>query len=129
MGLVSVDYEQMDKATARRLSLWETGIKIYGAHWINGIGPRGFRHAYADYADTDNFFITNGYSGQTHPHLTILEIGVETGSLGLFGYLIFWLYLMRFASQLIKENKACHLPWLMCIMRAVLPYTAGSAFY
>lgn len=129
LGLFSVDYEQMDKATARQLSLWETGIKIYGAHWINGIGPRGFRHVYADYANTDNFFITNGYSGQTHPHLTLLEIVIETGSLGLFGYLIFWLYLMRFASQLIKENKACHLPWLMCIMIAVLPYNAGSAFY
>jgi len=129
LGLFSGDYEQIDKATSRRLPIWETGIKIYSAHWINGIGPRGFRHAYADYADADNFFLGNGYSGQTHPHLTLLEIMVETGLFGLFGYLIFWLYLIRFAFQLIKENKACHLPWLMCIMIATLPYNAGSAFY
>jgi len=129
LGLFSGDYEQIDKATARRLPIWETGIKIYSAHWINGIGPRGFRHVYKDYADEDNIFLNDGRNGVTHPHLTILEIVVETGLFGLFGYLIFWLYLIRFAFQLIKENKACHLPWLMCIMIAVLPYNAGSAFY
>ena len=129
MELFSGDYEDINKATAMRLSIWETGIKIYAAHKINGIGPRGFRHAYADYADADNFFINNGYAGQTHPHLTLLEILVETGSLGLLGYLIFWLYLLRLSFQLVRENKAHHLPWLMCIMIATLPYNAGSAFY
>lgn len=129
MGLFSGDYEEINKATAMRLSIWETGIKIYAAHQINGIGPRGFRHVYADYAEVDNFFISDGRSGQTHPHLTLLEILVETGSLGLLGYLIFWLYLIRLSFRLLKENKAHHLPWLMCIMIATLPYNAGSAFY
>jgi len=129
MDLFSGDYEDINKATAMRLSIWETGIKIYAAHKINGIGPRGFRHVYADYADADNFFINNGYAGQTHPHLTLLEVLVETGSLGLLGYLIFWLFLIRLSFRLVQENKAHHLPWLMCIMIATLPYNAGSAFY
>jgi len=128
MGLFSEDYEEINKATAMRLSIWETGIKIYAAHKINGISPRGFRHVYADYAAPDNFWVINR-SGQTHPHLTLLEILIETGSFGLLGYLIFWFYLFQLSFQLIKENKAHHLPWLMCIMIATLPYNAGSAFY
>ena len=129
LGLFSEDYEQINQSTSMRLPIWQTGIKIYVDHQINGIGPRGFRYAYASYADADDFFLVDGRSGTTHPHLTLLEILVETGSLGLLGYLIFWLYLMRLIFQLTRENRAYHLPWLFSIVVAVLPYNAGSAFY
>ena len=129
LALFSGDYEQIDRATSRRLPIWETGINIYSAHWLNGIGPRGFRHAYVNYADSDNYFVNNGLDGATHPHLTLLEIAVETGSLGLFGYLIFWLYLVGFSCHIIKQRHAHRLPWLMCIMISVLPYNSGLAFY
>lgn len=129
LGLFSGNYEQIDKATSRRLSIWETGLKIYRANWINGIGPRGFRHVYADYADADNFFMVEGRSGQTHPHLTLLEIMAETGTLGLLGFLIFWSCLLRHAWQAIIQQSSGRLPWLMCIMIATLPYNAGLAFY
>ena len=132
LGVFSGDYESISKATAKRLPIWETGINIYDKHRINGIGPRGFRHAYADYADVDNLFISGKRFNRTspqHPHLIILEILAETGSIGLLGFLVFWLYLRRISIQLIRENKAHHLPWIMCIMIATLPYNAGLAFY
>lgn len=129
LGLLSGDYEQINKATALRLPIWETGINIYRSHWINGIGPRGFRYAYKDYASSDNHFVSNGFNGASHPHLIFLEIAIETGIFGLMGYLIFCLYLMRISWKIIKEKHLNNLPWLMCIMIAVLPYNVGLAFY
>ncbi len=129
LGLFSGNYEQIDKATSRRLSIWDTGVNIYRAHWINGVGPRGFRHVYEDYADADNFFMVDGRSGQTHPHLTLLEVAVETGTLGLLGYLLFWAYLLQLVWRTIKQRNDYRLPWLICIMITTLPYNAGLAFY
>lgn len=129
LGLFSKDYAQINQATNIRLPIWETGLKIYATHRINGIGPRGFRYAYASYADADDPFLVEGHFSASHPHLTLLEILVETGGLGLVGYLIFWLCLVRLLFKLVKENQAHHLPWLMSIMVVMLPYNAGSAFY
>lgn len=128
-GLFSGNYETINKATAMRLSIWETGIKIYSAHWINGIGSRGFRHAYANYADADNFFLSNGRSGQTHPHLTILEIVVETGVVGLSGYILFWVIFAKYACYLLRSKYTSGVAWLITVMLAILPYNAHLAFY
>ena len=57
-----------------------------------GIGPRGFRHVYEQYAGPDDHWLQNGHRGQTHPHSNIVEVLVETGLLGLTGYLLFYSY-------------------------------------
>ncbi len=129
LGLFSGNYEQINQASALRLPIWEVGINIYRAHWVNGIGPRGFRHAYKKYTNADNFYVNNERSSPTHPHLALLEILIETGSLGFIGFLIFWIYLLRLIFHTIKNGNAQQLPWLMCIMIAVLPYHTGLAFY
>ena len=43
MNIFSADFETADIATSRRLTLWKTGASIARAHWINGVGPRGYR--------------------------------------------------------------------------------------
>lgn len=129
MGLFSGDYAATNIASSKRLPLWKTGINTYQAHKINGVGPRGFRHVYDDFSSPDDLLLVTDPGNKNHPHLILLEIMVETGLLGLLGYIIFWLYLFRLSFQLIKANNAHHLPWLMCIMIATLPYNAGLAFY
>ncbi|MCH8080222.1 MAG: O-antigen ligase family protein [Proteobacteria bacterium] len=128
-GLFSGNYETINKATANRLPIWETGLIIIKSHWLNGIGARGFRHAYADYADANNYFLSNGRSGQTHPHLTILEIVVETGIIGLSGYILFWIIFAKYASCLLRSKYASGVAWLITVMLAILPYNVHLAFY
>ncbi len=128
-GLFSGDYELMDKATARRLSIWETGLIAAKSHWVNGVGARGFRYVYKTYAPEDNFWIIDGRNGTTHPHLVVLEIAVETGTVGLFGYLFFWIVLAGYARRLSKQNRAYEAPWLIAVMVATLPYNTHFAFY
>ena len=48
--LLSGDAEKADGAIKARLSAWEIVGRVFRDHWFNGVGPRGFREVYADYA-------------------------------------------------------------------------------
>jgi len=122
LGLFSNDYEIIDKATARRLPLWETAYTTFKANPVNGIGPRGFRYVYQDYASQDNFWVD-----QTHPHLLLLEIMAETGGLGLLGYLILFYLLIK--NALNRKRLNIEFPFLLPVLVALLPFNAHMAFY
>ena len=128
-GLFSGNYETINKATALRLPIWETGLIVIKSHWLNGVGARGFRHVYKDYADEDNIFLNDGRNGVTHPHLTILEIVVETGIVGLSGYILFWVIFAKYACYLLRSKYTSGVAWLITVMLAILPYNAHLAFY
>ncbi|MCZ6803403.1 MAG: O-antigen ligase family protein [Proteobacteria bacterium] len=122
MGLFSNDPETIDKATARRLPLWETAYTTFKANPINGIGPRGFRYVYPDYASPDNF-----YKSQTHPHLLTFEIMAETGGIGLLGYIVLFYLLIK--GALSRRRYKNELPFLLPVLVALFPFNAHMAFY
>ncbi|RKZ49004.1 MAG: hypothetical protein DRQ58_03170 [Gammaproteobacteria bacterium] len=128
-GLFSGNYETINKATAKRLPIWETGLVIIKSHWLNGVGARNFRHVYADFASADNYYISDGRSGPTHPHLTVLEVLIETGSIGLIGYLLFWLILAKYARLFLLSKNMPGMCWLISTMLATMPYNTHLAFY
>ena len=128
LGLFSTDFATADNATSYRLSLWRTGGRMFRANWLNGIGPRGFRHVYVDYAQPDDFWIQRGTQGQTHPHFVALEVAVETGVIGLVGYLLFWLVVfswLRKVRWLGEQTPA----WIIAAGVAWFPLSAHFAFY
>ena len=78
----------VDAASAGRLSIWRTAIAMWGAHPLTGVGVRGFRYAYPEYAaPQDRFVDTASDTGASHAHQIVLEVLSETGAIGLF----FWL--------------------------------------
>lgn len=124
-GLASGDFATMDRASSYRLTLWRTGWRMFEAHPLNGIGPRGYRHAYADYAPPEDFWFERG-GGQTHPHLMLLEVALETGLIGLIGYACFlWLVLARL-RQAADDRQAA---WAISALAAAFPFNAHLAFY
>ncbi|HMM76544.1 MAG TPA: O-antigen ligase family protein [Gammaproteobacteria bacterium] len=124
-GLASGDFATMDRASSYRLTLWRTGWRMFEAHPLNGIGPRGYRHAYADYAPSEDFWFERG-GGQTHPHLMLLEVALETGLIGLIGYACFlWLVLARL-RQAADDRQAA---WAISALAAAFPFNAHLAFY
>lgn len=126
MQLFSGDYEQIDVATARRLPIWEAALSMIRSNWLNGIGPRGYRYAYSDYTDEDDYWVKLSMS-PTHPHQMYLEILVETGIIGLIGFLAA-AYL--FTSLLMKEDLIMYvLPALLCLITAIFPLNTHLAFY
>ena len=123
LGLFTGEYEQINKATAIRLPIWETSVEVVKSNFINGIGPRGFRHIYQQYSEKDNYFHK---SSQTHPHLLFMEILTETGIIGLAGYLLMIYLLIRIWRQ---HDKLAVFPYLLPVLVALFPLNAHMAFY
>lgn len=129
-GLFSGNYQKANEATSLRLPIWQTAGRMIADHWINGVGPRGFRYVYPYYAGpNDPFMAKNPEQGPTHPHQIMLEILAETGLIGFAGILVFYSLLLRFALRLEPERHADALPWLIAATAACFPLNAGLAIY
>lgn len=129
-GLFSSDFELANAATSYRLAIWRVAGDIYADHWLNGVGPRSFRNIYPDYAPPDDYFMKlNPESGPTHPHQIVLEIAVETGLIGIAGYLLVWAWLLREFGRAVRARADDYLPWLTALGVALLPLNAGNALY
>lgn len=128
MGLFSGDWQTINRATAHRLPVWRTALKMFEHNWINGVGPRGFRYVYADYAAPHDFYLRHGRHGQTHPHQFLLEIGAETGVIGLAGFALFWAGLIRLGRRAMRQQPDA-LPWVLGAAIAWFPLNAHMALY
>ncbi len=128
LKMFSTDFATADIATSHRLSLWKTGLAVARAHWLNGVGPRGYRTVYRDFAEADDFWINRGKTGQTHPHLMALEISVETGAVGLIGYGAVLFLLVRNIWRRRTRDPASAV-CLMVVLVAWFPLNAHLAFY
>ncbi|MBI1731891.1 MAG: O-antigen ligase family protein [Gammaproteobacteria bacterium] len=128
LDIFSTDMDAVDKATSHRMPLWRTATEVAGEHWINGVGPRGYRFVFRDFADEDNFYLRDGRDGSTHPHLPVLEIAAETGLIGLAGLFAFWWIL---ATRVWRRHgsRPGAMPWLISVFVAWLPINAHLAFY
>ena len=126
-GVFSDDIAEVDRATSYRVSLWRTGLRIFKQNWLIGIGPRGYRSAYAAYAPAGDFWIARGATGQTHPHLLMLEVAIETGVLGAAGLAMFYVVLWRLLMQ-ARDGPGTPV-WLLCAAVAWLPINTHLSFY
>ncbi|WEN15160.1 O-antigen ligase family protein [Rhodanobacter sp. AS-Z3] len=84
--------KSMDAALSGRLDIWHTSIGMFVAHPVNGVGVRGFRYAYPQYAPANDHFVVSGEAcgvgeGACHAHQLVLEVLTETGSIGLLLWL------------------------------------------
>lgn len=127
-GVFSTDFASFDRASSYRLSLWRTGWRMFTAHWVNGVGPRGYRYAYRDFAAPDDFWLARGGSGQTHPHLMALEVLAESGTLGGIGY-VGLLYALLHALRKRIAFDLHAVAWLLAALVAVFPLNAHLALY
>ena len=124
MGVFSNDYHTINEATARRLPLWQTSLNIAKKHWINGVGPRGYRHVYKNFAGEND---TWKKSGQTHPHQLLLEVFAETGVIGLCGVFLFALFFYRFVKSAAADPSV--FAWAWAVVVVAFPFNTHMAFY
>ncbi len=79
----------LNVASSGRLSIWGTALRMSAAHPLTGVGVRGFRYAYPDYAQPgDRFVDPHTDEGAFHAHQIVLEVLSETGIVGLLLWLI-----------------------------------------
>ncbi|MFM9912148.1 MAG: O-antigen ligase family protein [Methylophilaceae bacterium] len=137
-GLLSGDYAKTNAATSLRLPIWKVAVEVAKDHWIKGIGPRGFRYIYPAYVPKDDYWLIprlrDGVwefykTGPTHPHQMLLEIIVETGVIGLLGFLVVLVYWIKLYLRTARDNMRQTLPWMAAAFIAIMPINAHMAFY
>ena len=80
--------QSLDEASAGRIRIWRAALGMTATHPLTGVGVRGFRHAYPDFAAADDPFVDRQtHTGAAHAHQIVLEVLSETGLVGL----AFWL--------------------------------------
>ena len=76
--------QALDEAAAGRVRIWGTAARMIAAHPIVGVGVRGFRNAYPQFAlPGDTFVDAATGDGAAHAHQIVLEVLSETGVIGL----------------------------------------------
>ena len=79
--------QALDEAGAGRVRIWGTATRMIAAHPLVGVGVRGFRYAYPEFARPGDAFVDPATGdGAAHAHQIVLEVLSETGLPGL----VFW---------------------------------------
>lgn len=105
-------YESLNTASSLRLQIWDNAIKVLEQHPFNGAGVRAFRYAYPQFAEEGDIFISpDGKTGVIYAHQLLLEVGSETGVIGLAGLLMFFVILIR-AGRGLSDTPLAWVAWL-----------------
>jgi O-antigen ligase len=120
----------LDEASAGRLRIWGTAVRMFEAHPINGVGARGFRYAYPAFAEPGDAFVDDtGDEGASHAHQIVLEIASETGVIGLLLWLVGTAIAVRawFRASGVARERALAPALSLAVM--CFPFDTHLAFY
>lgn len=128
-AVLSGDRAGLDNALSGRLSIWRAAVGMVEDHPVNGVGVRGFRDVYAQYAARDDFWLSSGQSGALHAHQIVLEVLSETGAIGLLLWLMgaaLAVRAWRWSLPLARRRAAVP---ALALLVTVFPLNTSLAFY
>lgn len=124
------DEAALDHALSGRLPIWATALRMVEAHPINGVGVRGFRYAYPDYAAADDPWVDlTLHQGALHAHQIVLEVASETGFIGLIAWLAAAVFAIRFWRSTPPQNRESALPAAFSLIVMLFPFNTHYAMY
>lgn len=128
--IFSMDSKLVDQALSTRLPIWKTGLAMYQDNYFNGVGARGFRYAYNNYADEGDIYVDEERGiGAYHSHNIIVEIASETGTVGLVGFVLFCIYFTLVWSRSTGDRRFFASPFALSLFVALFPFNTHFAFY
>lgn len=123
----------LDTALSGRVYIWRTGLRMLAAHPINGVGVRGFRYAYPDYAVPGDPFMGGQRcgpdEGACHPHQWLLEVADDCGLLGLVAWLAGIGLALRAWKRAGTAAREQAWPVSLALAVALFPLNTHLAFY
>jgi O-antigen ligase len=122
------DVQGLDYALAGRLAIFDAAIAMGGDHPINGVGVRGFREAYPDYAQPDDRWVAAGGTAM-HAHHLLLEVWSETGAIGLACWVLALLLGWRAWHTAGPAGRAASAPAALALLVMLFPLNTHFAFY
>ncbi len=133
LALAQDSRAQQDFALAGRLPIWQTAVDMSLAHPVNGVGLRGFRVAYPEFAQPGDPWLALDEAGvrvgANHPHQLLLELSCETGLLGvLLVSLAAWLLIQAYwRACAATQESARAFAW--CLIAMLFPLNTHSAYF
>lgn len=90
-----------DRSNLSRLAVWQGGLNMMIDHPVLGIGLSGFAEAYKT-----KYILPDDKIGLSHAHNNFVQIGAETGIVGLLGFLYLNCYILirNFAEWKKDQN-------------------------
>ncbi|KGI76668.1 O-antigen ligase family protein [Oleiagrimonas soli] len=134
MQVFSDRESQVNAALSGRLDIWDVAAHMYAGHSINGVGVRGFRYAYPDYAPKHDHFVVSNEAcgpgaGACHAHQLLLEIASETGTLGLLLWLAAVVVAVRAWRRVGPAARRRAFPATVALGVTLFPLNTHLAFY
>jgi len=119
----------VDTALSGRTRIWGAAVCMAREHPFNGVGARGFRHAFAECDPESGQPAAWGAGPAFHAHQIILEILSETGLFGLLMWLagaaMAW-RAWRYADAAARDRAR---PAMLALAVTVFPLNTHLAFY
>jgi O-antigen ligase len=128
-------YTAINDASSGRLPLWTGALRMFEANPINGVGARGFRYAYPDYANKDDIWVDfslprEQQMGQLHAHQIVLEFMTDTGCIGLIGYFIaLGILFIKWRPIAISQSNQIGTAYLISLMAVLFPINSHLSFF
>jgi O-antigen ligase len=111
-------FDRFNHALTYRLNLWETGLHMWQAQPLTGIGSNNYKRAYVQYASrADDRFVAN----RTHSHNIYVEWLAETGLVGGLGLVCIIVLCTRWFRQadVLSQHQAW--PYALPLMVIYFP--------
>jgi len=123
--------QALDVSSMERLSIFQTAVKMYREHPVNGVGVRAFPAAYLVYAEPGDVLIekSGGRSGATHAHNVVLEVMADTGSIGLLGLVAAIVLVMRQRRLTTPAERWEAFPYALALFLILFPLNSHFAIY
>ena len=125
--------QDVDQALSGRMDIWRTALAVFAAHPINGVGVRDFRYIYPQYARHGDRFLSveacGPGEGACHPHQLLLEVAVDTGTLGLALWLAAAALALRAWRRVGRAARERAFPATLALAVTVFPLNTHLAFY
>lgn len=128
VDFVRHDFQTSAVSLRARLTSWESAVRVFRDHWLNGVGPRGFRKVHPDNAPAHDHYVRQGHTS-SHPHMALPEIAAETGAIGLLGYLVALVVLVRKFLDMDRAKRVLGFPYLLAIIAVLFPFSVFLSFY
>lgn len=127
LAALDFSYEGLNTASSARMHLWNNAATVIESHPFNGAGVRSYRYAYAQYAEKNDPYVNADGTGMNYAHQLLLEVGSETGTIGMAGLLVFFVIFVRGARGL----PDCPLAWAawLGVFAWLFPFNTHTALY
>ena len=123
--------ERFEARERARYHIFETAISMYLGNPVNGIGFRGYRFAYNNYADApaklDRGFEASvkKTKGSSHPHSVPLQFAAEMGTIGIVGYLALLFLSIAKLWEVVKAKLALASAAWVGWISAIFPFNSS----